>query len=417
MSKTFDRTKVSPSVKTLTALGAVMAIAGAANAQTLTDAGSVVENTFTLDYSVNDTPQTQINNESGTPGDADGPTIFTVDRLVDLTVVATTPGIVVAPGAGLGPLADPTLTYTVTNTGNDNQSYSLSLGTLSSSDLGLPLASFTVEYFDGTAFVPIDTVTVGDTTTSDFTVDVPPGTSFDVRVSTTVPLSALDTEFDDVVLVAETRDPEDWIVATATAPVAGTLTVGETGNNTLNGEAQNILADADAALEGFDAAQNGNFAAVSQILIATPNITGEKTVQVIATNGIQNGTEDDTAAGCTFTEIAPGAVDATQFAVPGACVEYVITVSNLGGDTAANNLDATGIAISDTLPPELTFVEARVEGFAVAPTEVAPFPASGADCAVVTACVVSYENGTVSAPSAPGGAAVEAVVRIRALLK
>ena len=111
------------SLKLLTVVGAAMAMSGTAHAQG-TDAGSTVSNTFTLDYSVNNTPQNQITNEDGTAGDPDGPTIFTVDRLIDLTVVQTSGEVFVTPGA---PAANAELTFNVTNTGNDNQSYSLSL--------------------------------------------------------------------------------------------------------------------------------------------------------------------------------------------------------------------------------------------------------------------------------------------------
>jgi uncharacterized repeat protein (TIGR01451 family) len=47
---------------------------------------------------------------------------------------------------------------------------------------------------------------------------------------------------------------------------------------------------------------------------------------------------------------APQVVIAEQFAIPGACIEYTITVSNTSAGTAATN-----VAISDPLPGQITF--------------------------------------------------------------
>jgi len=68
----------------LTALSAGTAFAGG------TAAGTTVTNTFTLDYNVGTTPQTQVT--------GDTPTTFVVDRLIDVNV-APNAGTSVAPGA------------------------------------------------------------------------------------------------------------------------------------------------------------------------------------------------------------------------------------------------------------------------------------------------------------------------------
>jgi uncharacterized repeat protein (TIGR01451 family) len=48
---------------------------------------------------------------------------------------------------------------------------------------------------------------------------------------------------------------------------------------------------------------------------------------------------------------APQVVIAEQFAIPGACIEYTITVSN----TSTTGTAATNVAISDPLPGQITF--------------------------------------------------------------
>ena len=105
-------------VKCMFAAGA-FAIASANGAMAAgTAAETNVQNTFSLNYSVDGTPQPTI--DTG-PGGSNTPTEFTVDRKVDLTV-ATNGNETVAPGE-----TGAELTFTLTNTGNDTQAYDLSL--------------------------------------------------------------------------------------------------------------------------------------------------------------------------------------------------------------------------------------------------------------------------------------------------
>ena len=88
---------------------------GTAQAQNnFTQAGTSVSNTFTLDYKVGGVDQPQIDSTAT-------PTLFTVDRLVDLTVTSNGDNTV-APGA-----TDEELVFSVTNEGNDTQAYSLAI--------------------------------------------------------------------------------------------------------------------------------------------------------------------------------------------------------------------------------------------------------------------------------------------------
>jgi len=420
MSNTVSPFTARRSLKALTALGAIMALAGTAHAQsTRTDAGRTVTNTFTLDYDVNDTPQTQITNEDGTPGDPDGPTIFTVDRLIDLTVTEVNSPQTVAPGAaaallGGGALDGPpgtqpaVLSYTVQNNGNDDQAYSFNLDSPTGTFVAEDLRIF---YEDAAGnFIELDSVALGTGATTEITEDIPAGGTFNVFVVANIPADAEDGEFDDIILTAETRDPADWAFDPA-ATTAGTLTTSVTvgaDTNNLVGAAQNVFAD---GAGDTDAAADGLFSDTGQFIVATPNVSGTKDVEVVSTDG----------SNCPDFTVP---TSPNEFSVSGACVEYVITVSNAPPVSGGAPIAVTNIAVADILPPELTFVAAVAEGFdttapAAAPTPSPALPTGAAtDCDGTSAtCLVRFEGGTIAAPASPTSPAVEARIRIRALVK
>lgn len=436
MLKLIHRATSSRSLKMVTALGAVMAMAGVANAQG-TEAGRTVSNTFTLDYSVNDTPQPVITNEGGTPGAPDGPTIFTVDRLIDLTLAQTNSPQLVAPGTltlvdGAGNLtpADPTLqptvlSYTVTNTGNDTQAYSF--------DVASPTGTFAatnirIFYEDAAGnFVELAEVPAGSAGPVDVTEDIPAGESRNIFIVADIPVGAENNDFDDIILTAETRDPVNWafegqfttgfnpdgsVNTTPVAAPAPNATAGETtgndagGANDLVNEAQNVFAD---GAGDTDAVADGLFSDTGQYIVAAPNLTGVKTAEIIATDG--------SAIACGDFTVGP--VSANEFSTPGACVEYVITVTNNGADDAAGNplpaaqTLATGIDVVDILPPELIFQSAQALGFTVAPTPD-PLPSAGAVCDGVAGgtCDVAFRDAELAAdPAAPGTVVIRALVQ------
>ena len=89
--------------KIAAAAGALSLLAGAAHAQNnFTDAGTNVENTFTLDYEVGSVSQPTITNDPTLGGGSvvqGAPTEFTVDRLIDLVVQEQNSPLTVAPGS------------------------------------------------------------------------------------------------------------------------------------------------------------------------------------------------------------------------------------------------------------------------------------------------------------------------------
>ncbi len=384
-------------------------IAGVAYADG-TDAGTSVENTFVLNYEVQGVVQPPITNDDDPATQPVGavvqgtPTLFTVDRLIDLTVAPVNSPLLVPPG---GSGAGATLVFEVTNTGNDTQSYTFSLqdGVDSNGAVGnFDATGVTISYQiddDGTAgFGPADTVVTvpavapgtASAPAAQRTPDIPADTTFRVLVSGTIPSSQTDGTADDLILIAETRDPVNWIVEGASGS-AGNVTLAETNANTLENVAQNVFAD------GFGTAQevddDGLFSAQGTFLVTSPDLDAAKTVAVIASEG---EAPFDCATGAAITT-------PNQFSVPGACIEYVISVVNNGAAAVAGNVD-----IVDILPAELEFVGAAFAGFEAAPAPVLAAPGANTACdGTNTTCSVGVSGGSI----APGNTAT---LTIRAIV-
>ena len=382
-------------LKSVAALFAAAAMAGSAYADG-TDAGTSVENTFVLNYDVGAVAQPPITNDptSTLPGAVvqGTPTLFTVDRLVDLTVATVNSPLIVTPGASGGAA---TLVFEVTNTGNDTQSYSFSLedgvdsnGAVANFDATPYVISYQIDD-DGTAgFGPGDTVVVvpeiapGTTaaTAAQRTPDIPADTTFRVLISGTIPSGQTDETADDLILIAETRDPITWVVEGASGS-DGQVTSAETAANNLGSDAQNVLADGFGTAEEGD--DDGLFSAQGTFEVASPDLAAAKTVDVIATEG---ETPFDCAADAAVTT-------SPQFSTPGSCIEYVITVINNGATALASN-----VSIVDVLPDEIVFVDASFAGFEAAPAPTLTEPAADTACDGLPAtCSVSVSGGAIAA--------------------
>lgn len=388
-----------------------------------TDAGTNVPNTFTLDYEVDSTPQGTITNDpTYTPGPGDpspivdpaGPTDFTVDRLVDLTVTATNSGLLVPPNAD-----DRILEFTVTNTGNDNQAYSLSIDDVAGDDFdatGLELTYSRVAVDlngDGDTSdtceaavtdAPLTVTTVGAASGSaDVTCGIPKDGTFTVKLSGDIPDSLVEADVDDLILVAETRDPTVWFTEGAPAdPGAVTAEDGD-GTNTIDGVAENVFADDSGS--SSEVAADGLHSAASGYVISSPDLTATKDVWVLAT------ASDATACAA---EAVPGTEPTDQYSSPTACVLYTITTTNTG-EVAGS--DATGIDIVDVLPSDVAFVKAETSGFDTAPTLTSKKADGTTDCdgADGETCTVTVSGADLSATA--GATDTVAYLRIWALVR
>jgi len=333
-----------------------------------TAAGTNVQNTFTLNYQVSGTAQPTIDN-TGTP------TEFTVDRLIDLTV-AGTGDTSVAPGA-----LDQELMFTVTNNGNDLQAYNFALVNETGDDFNTSGLNITYYLDNGTGGVCDATDLAGTAYayspgSGDASEDVVADAVLCVVVDGDIPAGPADTDTSQISLVADTLDP-----------VTGIAVAADTGGNTLTGAAENVLADGSGTAN--EDPNEGDHSSTASYIIASADLTASKGVTVFTQDG----------SGCTTIPGTPGAGD--QYSVPGACVEYVISVENTGASASATN-----IAISDVLPDDLTFINAAPSGF-TGGTFVQP--ASSTDC-ISGACTVSLTGATLAA-------AGTGTVTIRALVK
>ena len=381
-----------------TAAAAIAAVAlGAGAAQAAgTTAGTDVTNTFTLDYSVGGVDQPQITN------DADGErTIFRVDRKVDLTLTSEG-NTTVAPGE-----TDAELLYKLTNLGNDVFAYALTVdagvtetpgtGETAADYFNATGASMTYYIDDGDGvFEPGTgagedgagtTYTPGVTTS---TVDVPADAVVWVVVDADIPTAGgnlSDGDEADVILTADTLEP-----STAGAGTAGNAVTG-TATNTLLGE-ETVLADGAGST---DSASQGDFSATGTYILSSADLVAGKAVGVFAQTG-----------GCgTLPATMPTSATPTNagFAIPGACVEYRIQIQNTGANTANE------LAIVDTLPGELQFVDAQRYNFTGgAWTE----PATNANCSTAT-CTVSLTSPTGNLASLAGN--TTGMIVIRALVR
>lgn len=431
-------------LKSALAAGVTVALAGVAHAQK-TDAGTSVSNTFTLDYSVGATAQPRITNDPDevtsptggytgpTPVQQGVPTDFTVDRVIDLTLTAVnSPApadeVQVASGA-----ADQTLVFTLTNEGNDNQSYSfnvadLAVGTAAEFEatrtggLDIRFVRAAVDLNDdgdtnddceGAQDVNVKSVTLGtvEAPGSNLVCDVPPGGTATVTVIGDIPLlrtNSNDVEEGDedrLILIAETRNPTVWVAEGDVAPAdEGDLTAADSDNtNQIDGVAENVFADGNGSVTN-DSDSDGRFGEDASWVIIDPELTAVKTVGILEENSSLSACN---ALGDTT------AFDANAFSTPGACVEYRITVTNNGEDDAS---DATGINIVDDLPDNVIYVETILEGFDTPAPTVTTDNGSGA-CTGTAAedCVVTVSGGTLNATV--GSTASVATVKIRALIE
>ena len=372
-------------------------------ANTLTEAGTSVSNTFELSYSVSGAAQPVITNDNVSPplgAVVQGtPTLFTVDRKVDLIVTATNSTLDTPPGANA------TLTFEVENEGNDTSAYSFSIADLDSGATTFDATGIVVRYLidandndtaDDGAFTTITATTIGTGAGSAFvTGDVPKGVRVFIQVQGTVASGVADTFTDDITLVAEARDPTAF--ANEASASAGAVTAASGGANVLTGLAQNVLADGTgvAAAETGDA--DGLFAATGIIEVASPDIDATKTVTVIREPGIADPF-------IALTDCASASAVAGAKAVPGSCVEYIIEVENTGASATASNL-----VIDDVLPAEVTFVSATLAtttttGFAddtgiagSGPVLDAPSTPGDSDCDGSTTCQIQLSDAVLDA--------------------
>lgn len=309
---------------TKTALLAAGLVASSATWAVGTDAGSIISNTATATF---DDP---ITGNSGTTS-ADAPDI-TVAELINVNVTAddATP-VSTQPGD-----TDQVLTFTVTNTGNGTEAFTLDAANLAGDDIDADSITIYADTDGDGVFNPANDQPV----TADLVLDA--DEDIKIFVVGDIPATGVTGEKADVELTATSATPG---VAGATP---GTLIPGQ-GTNTPSG-----------AVVGTNPSDSdtGTF----QVGVIVTDATVEITKVIEARVDPFGGTTD----------------------VPGTVVTYLITVTAKRGDV--NNL-----VVADTIPLDLTYVANSVTIDSATTTDVAD-----ADAVEVTGADVAVTLGTVT---------------------
>ena len=286
-------------------LGAVSALAliAMSSAPALaqgTSAGSTITNNVTVTFDVGGVTQ---NAET----DSD---VFTVDRKVNVNVEWVGTATSVAPGA-----QNQAIAFDVTNLSNDT--IDLALTTALTSGTGANISGYQI-------FLDTD----GDRALSQAEFDAGPITSLDevaeddtieVIVIADIGLNAVNGDVFDVTLTANAH-------AGGSAGALGAELVATTGANAVNG-VDNVLSDGIGATDGE---YDGAFSDTGTYEVAGALVTVAKSSRVVSDP--VNGTTDPKA-------------------IPGATVEYCITVAN-----AAGAATATDVNVVDDLPADVSLV-------------------------------------------------------------
>lgn len=337
--------------KTISALLLSSVIAGFATAAMAggTAPGTTIKNSIDLSYTSGGNPVSVPNAASVS---------FLVDRKVNFSIVGQDAGanVVVQQGA-----SGQYQTYLLTNSGNDASGYDINvanngtIGLTYDPTAGGALGTYSV--WVGSTLAPSSSDVLynanGTTNIGDVAVD---GKKY-IHIKANIPNTAKDAS-------------SDLFTVTATALDAGTNTVTQATANPSINTVDTVLADASGT-----GVENDK----ESYTVSAPQLTGTKVSQVVSEN--LNGTFN-----CATGTQDPNA----QAFVPGACIEYTITVTNGSGATSA----ASGLTVTDPLPANVTYAAI----FGTHP---------GFD-------TVTYSGGTITGTAASLAAGASATMHIRA---
>jgi len=328
---------VSQRTNALRAIVIAGAVAGTASEALATASGVRINNSVTVQFVVGGVSQDDGTAEAG----------FVVDRKIDMLV------------ADQGSISDGRpkqtgreLVYKITNEGNDAQPFDVDV--LLTGDLA---GDFTLD---------TNTDTLGDSEyrvyiSADATLDGGDTVYNPAGLSTAASPTAFDAggtgdEFHVIVVVNIPSDAQDdevvtFSVRTTALDLAETAALTEDignglDNDTVPADAVDIVfADGakQAGSDGTDAAEDGVHTDNASVTVASADLSVTKAVTIVD--------ENTQGAFTCATDADPAIADAAQGAIPGACLEYTITLAN----GAAASADAESISISDTLPTGVTF--------------------------------------------------------------
>ena len=355
--KTIKLLKTMASIAVLSAVSSTAWAAG-------TVAGTDVDNTATISYSVGGVAQADIgSSESGNSVGAGTPTTFVVDKKVDLNVTANS-----AASVDIIPGSTASHTFTLTNEGNDIEYFSLSaLNNATGDDFDATGCTQTVTAVTGTqpAILTGTYASPAIDSTGSPAASGPLRLAADGTATITVTCTAPGVQVN-----ADEADIN--LVATAVTTANGTTAIEDTVGADDPDAKDTVRADAAGTAAG-DTATDAKHSAVRKFTVNSATLNVKKLSAVISdTNG----------------------VSANAKRIPGAVIEYTITVTN----TAA---EADHLKIADLIPSDLTYVAGgTVNGAAVSACTITGdgiVNANAPDSGVALAC--SLTGSTVSTTS------------------
>ena len=260
-----------------------------------TTAGDSITNNVSVAYQVGGVDQTE-----ETASDT-----FVVDRKVDV-VVAEVGGASTSVSPGETQAA---ITFDVTNSSNDVVDLDLSIVQSTADDFDISNVQFYLDDGDGVFDAGDTLITYLDEMAEDETRTV--------HVVGDTPISATNGQSADVALVADAH-------AGGGASALGAELTNTAGANTAG--IDTVLAD---GAGDEDLVENGDFSDTDTYVVGAADITVAKSSSVVS----------DPINGTTNPK-----------AIPGATIEYCITVAN-----AAGAATATGVNVNDVLPADVTY--------------------------------------------------------------
>ncbi len=337
-----------------------------------TDEDTDINNRASVDYAVGGVGQVVIESAPGagnsTPGATLGTdTVFEVDRLIDFDVTGPAGNTIIAPGE-----LDAVLVFTMTNSGNDHQDFGFVVTNLAGDDFDMNAGTLQV-FVDSNANsvydVGVDIATFVDELPPD---GVTTATIFIVAdADSPIPV---DGNLADMQLEARAYDGNDGVVG-----AQGGLAADHSGDVDLVGTVQNVFGE--LGLVNYD----NRFEATGTYEVQAATLTVSKASAVISD---------------------PFSVAPNWKAIPGAVVEYTVTIVN-NGSVAADN-----VTVSDTIQfANVTFniadlYGANLDAQITVNAVVDPNPC-GADLVAADGC--TYDPGTGALLiGTPGGVSIPA---------
>ncbi|HEV2333226.1 MAG TPA: hypothetical protein VGV16_08695 [Gammaproteobacteria bacterium] len=304
--------------------GVVLSLfAGTASAAPVgTPTGTTISNLATVAYSVNGVSQASIGSSAaGNTSGAGTATTFVVDTKLSLVVTTVDSSEVLVAAGQTGAV----LVYQVTNNGNSTQGINFSTVQEATNTLD-PFNAALKDDFDPTSptvWVSSSNVNTYNsaTDTSHSLFSLASGSSNYVFIVSTVPAGQVNGDIAVEALVAQ----EAATGANYAAGAGASITTDQSGSAWTPGTAQQIFYDTAGGAGDGDAANDGKASSRDAYLVRVAALTITKGTPVVLS--------DPTG-------------DAIKHAIPGAVMQYTVTIAN----AATARLNASSITLTDALP-------------------------------------------------------------------